>query len=62
MRTSTDEPGMGNLGQEVESTPVTEIEEGETERDIDLLNRDKEPKLSASERNRLKTRERPRTK
>ena len=62
MRTSTDEPGMGNLGQEVESTPVTEIEEGETERDIDLLNRDKEPKLSAIEWGRLKTRERPRTK
>ena len=30
---STEEPGLGNLGQEIESLPGTDIEEGETERD-----------------------------
>ena len=62
VRTSTEEPGLGNLGHEAESIPGTEIEEGETEREVDLINREKEPKLTASEWNRLKTCERPRTK
>ena len=59
MRTRTEEPVLGYLGHEAESIPATEIEEGETEREADLINREKEPKLTASEWNRLKTRERP---
>ena len=52
VRPGTDEPGLGNLGREIESLPGTEIEEeeeGETEREMDLLDREKEPKLNASE-------------
>ena len=33
VRPITEDPGLGNLGQEIESLPVTDIEEGETERD-----------------------------
>ena len=58
-RPSTDEPGLGNLGREIESLPGTEVEEGETERGMDLLDREKGPKISAIEWNRLKTCERP---
>ena len=32
VRPSTDEPGLGNLGHEIESLPGTEIDEGETVR------------------------------
>ena len=59
MRTSNEEPGLANLGKEIESLPGTDIDEGEIEREIDLLDREKEPKLAASEWNRLKTCERP---
>ena len=59
MRPSTEEPGFGNLGQEIESLPGTDIEEGETERGVSLLDKEKEPKRNASEWNRLKTCERP---
>ena len=59
---STEEPGLENLGREIESLPGTDIEGGETEREIDLLDREKEPKLNAIEWIRLKTCERPWTK
>ena len=59
VRPSTEEQGLGNLGQEAEPLPGTEIDEGETERDVDLIDRGKEPKLSDSEWNRLRTCERP---
>ena len=44
MRPRTEEQGLTNLGYEDESLPGTEIEEGETERDVDLTDREKEPK------------------
>ena len=59
---STEEPGLAKLGQEIESLPGTDLEEGEIERDINLLDKEKEPKPNTSEWNRLKTCERPRTK
>ena len=64
VRPITEEPGLGDLGQEKEPPPWTDIEEGETEREraIDLLDREKGPKLNAGEWGRLKTCERPRTK
>ena len=62
MRPSAEEPGLGNLGREIESLPATDIEQGEIERDINLLDKEKEPKLNTSEWNRLKTCERPCTK
>ena len=37
MRPITEEQGLGNLGQEAESLTGTEIDEGETERDVDLI-------------------------
>ena len=42
VRAITDEPGLGNLGHEAESIPGEEIEEGWTERDVDMLNRGKD--------------------
>ena len=62
VREGTEEPGLENIGHEAESIPATEVEEGETEREVDLINREKEPKLTAIERNRMKTCERPCTK
>ena len=62
VREGTEEPGLENIGHEAESIPATEVEEGETEREVDLINREKEPKLTASEWNRLKKCERPCTK
>ena len=44
VRPRTEEQGLTNLGYEDESLPGTEIEEGETERDVDLTDREKEPK------------------
>ena len=44
VRPSTEELGLRNLGQEEESLPGTEIDEGETERDVDLIDREKGPK------------------
>ena len=59
VRASTDEPGLGNLRHEAEPIPGAEIEEGETERDADMPNREKEPNLTVSEWARLKACERP---
>ena len=59
MRPSTEEQGLANIGKEAESLPGTEIGEGEIDRGVDLIDREKEPKLSDSEWNRLRTCERP---
>ena len=48
VRRSTANQGLRHLGQE-ESLPGTEIYDGETERDVDLVDREKEPKLAESE-------------
>ena len=55
VRNSTEQMGRRQTGKEEESLPGTEIEEGQTERDIDLIDRGKEPKLTEKERSRLKT-------
>ena len=59
MRNGTEELGKSQTGKEEESLPGTEIEEGQTERDIDLIDRGKEPKLTEEEWSRLGTCERP---
>ena len=46
-------------GKEEEPLQGTEIEEGQTERDIDLICREKEPKPTEKEWGRLETCERP---
>ena len=59
MRNSTEERGLTHLGQEKESLPGTDIEAGLAERDVDLIDKEKEPKLTDTEWNRLITCERP---
>ena len=59
VRNSNAERGLTHLGQEEESLPGTDIEEGWIERDVDLIDREKEPNLTDTEWNRLTTCERP---
>ena len=46
VRNSTEEMGKSQTGKEEESLTGTEIEEGQTEGDIDLVDRGKDPKLT----------------
>ena len=55
MRNIAEELGKSQTGKEEESLTGTEIEEGQTERDLDLIDRAKVPKLKEKEWSRLET-------
>ena len=59
MRNITEDQGDSQTGVESEALLGTEIEEGQTERDINLIDRGKEPKITEKEWSRLGTCDRP---